>query len=373
MKKRLIFSFLMIHVSLFAMENSVDEYVIGAEVDRKEVTVGVFSVNPLRLKHEYTKPTKEISDLSQYVSGLLVDLKNEHGIVVKHACFGAPGNTNAEKNLIYDPHFVSFAIDGKAIQEATSIEHTLVVNDFECLALATERIGESAITTLHQGEPREHGMRAVVGAGNGLGTCLLIWDAETEDYMPSPLSYSFIEFNPKTELELKFAQYLQETTGCQAWGKVLGSSGGILRIYDFLDKHKQYQSEYDEIKDYLDVFGRTINYCRDYENANCIRFQIDERCKDAVTMYMKFYARLVRQVAYAQLPHNGVYITSTIAEYYPQLFTDPSFMEEYFDTQNDYLRKYLTRIPVYLVAQSQMKLYGAALYALACDRKNHVK
>lgn len=338
------------------MVDSIDEYVIGSEVDRIEVTTGIFSVtnHKLQLVHEYKMATKDITDFSKYVAALLVDLKNEHGIVIKRACFGAPGNTNAQKNLIYDPHFLSFAIDGKAIQTSTAIDQALVVNDFECVGFGTQAIDQTDIITLHQGLPRGNGMRAVVGAGNGLGTGLMIWDTAASCYMPSPLSYSFVDFCSQSELELKFARYLQITTGSQSWGKVLGASGGILRLYDFLDKHRQYQSPYVQHKHYLDVFAH----------------RYDERCKDAVALYMKLYARLVRNVVYAQLPYNGVYITSTIAEHYPELFTDASFMEEFFNTNNEYLRNYITNIPVYLVAQPKMRLYGAALYALAYDKKS---
>ncbi|MBO0155287.1 glucokinase, partial [Vibrio parahaemolyticus] len=78
--------------------------------------------------------------------------------------------------------------------------------------------------------------------------------------------------------------------------------------------------------DYLDIFARRAD---------------DLFCKDAVDMYMHLYARLVRNVAYAQLPYNGLYIVNTVAECYPELFTDPSFMQEVFNTDNQYLCDYM--------------------------------
>ena len=99
MQKILIFVFLIINSSLFSMNESIDEYVIGGEVGRIEVTTGVFSVinNKLQLIHEYKKETKNITDFTKYITSVVTDLKNEHDITIKRACFGAPGNTNAQK------------------------------------------------------------------------------------------------------------------------------------------------------------------------------------------------------------------------------------------------------------------------------------
>jgi glucokinase len=173
--------------------------------------------------------------------------------------------------------------------------------------------------------------------------------------MPSPLSYSFVDFAPESELELKLNHYLQKHTDSHSWGKVLGASGGILRIYDFLDqqKLKEYKSSAKQYEQYTDVFA----------NRNS-----DERCADAVALYMKLYVRLVRNVAYAQLPYNGLYITNTVAEKYPELFTDPLFLKEVFNTGNQYLLDYIKEIPFYLATHPKLQLYGAAQYLLVYDK-----
>lgn len=354
MKKLLLFTVFIVNVLFSAAPvptlNPAGEHVIGCDVGKIEVCTGLFAVTNGKstLLHEYKAVTSEIDDFNKYIASLVDTLKQQQNIVIKKACFAAPGNTNAQKNFIKAPH-LPFVVDGVAIAQATGIERVLVVNDFECIGFGVQAIDQASITVLHAGTPREHGTRAIVGAGAGLGSGLMLWDAQVANYMPSPLSYSFVDFCPYSKLELELAHYLQKTTGSHSWGKVLGASGGILRIHDFLNQHTSRKHKPKQYQDYLELFA---------DRANGLH------CKDAVALYMKLYARLVRNVVYAQLPYNGIYIVNTVAERFPELFTDSTFMQEYFITDNQYLQDYLKEIPVYLVTHPKLQLYGAALYAL---------
>lgn len=326
------------------------EYVLACDVGKAEINTGLFAVmngKPV-LKEEYKAVTSEVKDFTGYAASLIARIKQQQGIAVHKACFAVPGYTNDQKNFIQAPH-LPWAVDGKAIGQATGIARPLVVNDFECVGFGVQAIDQKDSIVLHQGKPREHGTRAIVGAGAGLGSGLMLWDAQIANYMPSPLSYSFVDFCPYSEFELKFSCYLQETAGSHSWGKVLGSSGGIVSLYDFLNQCKPCKAAPKKFQNYLELFEQRSH---------------DERCKEAVALYMQWYARLVRTVAYAQLPHNGVYIVNTVAQSFPELFTHPSFMQEYFKTDNQYLQDYLKEIPVYLVTHPKLQLYGAAFYAL---------
>lgn len=330
------------------------EYIIGCNVAKNEVTTGLFKVcnRKPELVCEYKIATDKIIDFAQYITPVVKDINQKYGITVKRACFAAPGNTNAQKNCIKAPH-LNFVVDGIAIQNSSSIEKALVVNDFETIGFGIQAINPKDIITLHEGKPRAQGTKVIVGAGNGLGSGLMLWDTVSQSYLPSPLSYSFVDFAPESKLELELSRYLQQHTQSHSWGKVLGASGGILRIYDFLDQQKKYQSSATQHKEYTDAFTHKND---------------DERCADAVALYMNLYARLVRNVAYAQLPYNGLYITNTVAEKFPELFTNPSFLKEMFNTGNQYLHDYLQEIPVYLATDPKLQLYGAAQYLLVYEK-----
>lgn len=334
------------------------EYIIGCNVAKNEVTTGLFKVcnRKPELVCEYKIATDKITDFTQYIAPVVNDINQKYGITVKRACFAAPGNTNAQKNYIKAPH-LNFVVDGIAIEQSTSIEKALVVNDFETIGFGIQAIDPQDIVTLHEGKPRDRGTKVIVGAGNGLGSGLMLWDNVSQSYLPSPLSYSFVDFTPESELELGLSRYLQEHTGSHSWGKVLGASGGIIQIYNYLNAYNSCsllgEFPITNYSEYLDIFAHRSD---------------DPCCADAVALYMKLYARLVRNVAYAQLPYNGLYITNTVAEKYPELFTDPSFLQEIFNTGNQYLQDYLQEIPVYLATDPKLQIYGAAQYLLVYEK-----
>jgi glucokinase len=271
------------------------------------------------------------------------------------AGFAAAGPTTASRDFIDDPH-APFAVSGSEIRKHTALKKTVVINDFEALGLGIEAIDRSQITTLLEGTPREHGTKLIIGAGSGLGSGLMLWNEKINRYLPSPLNYSFVDFSPQSELELAYNEYLKENAN-NAWGKVLGSSFGIVGIYNFL--HRPETSPY-QYADYLEIFNQRTQ---------------DPACKAATDMFMKLYLRLLRTAVYAQAPYAGLYITNSIAEQHPSLFTDPAFKTEFLNTGdlanagNAYLRNYLQQIPVYLVASPDLKLYGAAQYMVIEQKK----
>jgi glucokinase len=337
-------------------------YILACKAGRFEINAGIFAVkeNKPFLTVDFHTPAQDIAGFSAdrlgrfalYIKALLDYVQKEFSISVTQACIGAGGPTAAGRDIIDAPH-APFGVSAHEIKKHTCLEQVFVINDFETTALGIEAVDSSYIVTLLPGAPRERGTKLIIGAGAGLGSGLLLWNDKLGNYMPSPLNYSFTEFNPQSELELRYNDFLKRTSN-NAWGKVLGSSAGIVDMYNFLHEPK---SPVYQHAAYQEIFNK-----RD----------TDSSCKAAVDMYMKLYIRLMRNAMYAQASHAGLYITNTIAEQNPSLFTDSAFKVALLYTGdltnagNKYLHDYLQEIPVYLVtaAASDLALYGAAFYAI---------
>ncbi len=266
----------------------------------------------------------------------------------------SPGTVNATEKTIQHPHLPwSFdnkkGIDGNEIVDVTNIDDIILLNDFEAGAAGVLALDDAEVVTLQPGQSTDKKIKAVVGAGNGLGVGILVWDTAMEMYQPLALNYSFTEFGAHSTLELKYYDYLEKNIGINAMGKVLGSSGGILEIYKFLDQQFKYKT---------DKFVTYSNYLDIFKNRHT-----SLRCKDAVEFFMKQYIRLIRNVAYAQNPIGGVYITNAVAEQNPELFENSGFLKELIDfnpsVSNDhtkYLKGYLAKIPFYLVKNTSAQM-----------------
>ena len=333
-------------------------YILAGDAGRFEIRLGIYAVghNRPQLAKEYRIPSQDLNELSsdrtgrfaQLIKTVLDDITKDFPICITKACFGAAGPTADTRDIIDDMH-APFGVSAHEIKKHTGLKEILVINDFEVLGLGIEAIDPSEIKTIQAGKPRQRGTKLIIGAGNGLGSGLLLWNDKLKSYTPSPLNYSFVEFSPQTEQELTYNEFLKKTSN-NAWGKVLGASAGIVDMYTFL--HKPEVPLYQHAA-YQEIFDKR---------------ETDPACKQAVDMYMKLYIRLMRNAVYAQAPYAGLYITNAVAEKNPELFINPSFADEFLNTGdlsnagNKYLHDYLQQIPIYLVTSPDLKLYGAALY-----------
>ncbi len=340
------------------------EYVLACDISTLTSKVGLFDVSgdKPQLLVEYETATKNIPSLAEHIKSVLEDLSKSN-IEISVISIGSPGTVNMQQKTTEHPHLPwSFdgkkGIDGNEILKTTGIKDILLLNDFESGAAGVQALDNLEITTLQPGQIQDKKTKAVVGAGNGLGVGILVWDNALNMYKPLALNYSFTEFGAHSELELKYYNYLEKNIGINAWGKVLGGSGGIIEIYKFLDQQLKYKT---------DKFVTYSNYLDIFKNRHT-----SLRCKDAVEFFMKLYIRLIRNVAYAQNATGGLYITNTIAEQNPELFENPEFLKELIDFNpsvvNDhtkYLKGYLAKIPLYLIKNksAHTQLYGTALYA----------
>lgn len=333
-------------------------YMLACDAGRHEIRSGIFIIHrgKPQLIIEFHTPAADLQALSSdrmerfalYMKNILDHAKKESALSITQACIAAAGPTAANRDFIDDLH-APFAVSATEIKKHSCLKNVLVINDFETLALGVEAIDPSEITTLLPGAPRTQGTKLIIGAGAGLGSSLLLWNEKLQSYMPSPLNYSFTEFNPQSEEELKYNEFLKRTSN-NAWGKVLGAGAGIADIYNFLHEP---ETQLYQPADYQEIFAKR---------------EIDPACKAAVDMYMRLYIRLLRNAAYAQAPYAGLYITNDVAQKNPSLFTDPAFKATFLNTGdltnagNKYLHDYLQQIPVYLVTSPDLKLFGAALY-----------
>jgi glucokinase len=141
-----------------------------------------------------------------------------------------------------------------------------------------------------------------------------------------------------------------------SWEHVL-SGKGIKRIYDFLGTKKSYQeTEVAQI-----IANDRLNPDKISQYA-----QDDPQCRDTFSMYARFYARCAKCLALDMLALNGIYIGGGIAAKNIDIFQDEDFINEF--TRCGAHSALLKRIPIYVIADYNVSLYGAAGFQLLYDR-----
>ncbi len=328
------------------------EYIMGGNIGRYETELGIFQINENKAEHVMTLyyPTASITHFSDFMQHILEGLKNENDITITRACFGVPGNTSEDRMFIQSPH-LTFAVDGHELIEKNIIKHVLVINDFEVQAYGINALDESNLIQINKGIMRNNAPKLIIGAGAGLGSALLTQNPQQSSSTILPLGACYMDFAPQTLKELEYIAFLKKRIdeNIITWGKILGSTGGIVAAYDFVDTKKEYNSTL-ETKNADAIFTHASS---------------DEQCKDAVDFYLKLYARLIRNMAYAVLPHGGIYITNAIAIKHSSLFATPEFFEQLFGCQHPFMKAMLLDMPIFVITEPKISLYGAAYCLLS--------
>lgn len=353
------------------VEGSNNFYIIGGDISNNAVKIGAFQIqeNKPILVVRYDAQSSTIPDLYRYTKTVLDDLSDSHKIAISDACFAIPGIPKGD--LFLHPHLPwstsddaadksKLGIDKQKLLAIAGLKNVCFVNNFQAVAMGTQVIDKTQIKTLQSGQQHPTKPILVIGAGDGLGAGMLIWNGSF--YVPSPLNYSFTEFSAQSKKELAYLEYLKEKTGNLAWGKVLGSGGGIQLLYSFLDSYFMAQGA-DESRYAGEQFVDYKNYLDIFKNRN-----ESARCRDAVDMYVELYARMIRNAAYAQSSYGGVYITNAVVRENPDLFAAETFIQKIVNLTDlvldegsrKYLEGYLSELPFSLVTSPDLELAGAA-------------
>jgi len=319
--------------------------IVGVDIGGTNTDFGFFRVEnnkPVLALSVHIK-TKDVSDFTEVFSDVLGLVQTKYDISVQHACIGAPGARSAKKDWSSGGK-TKLNIYAKEVKAATGLQTVIILNDFEVIGYGVDLLDPDKLIQLNEGAPKEKAPKAIIGAGTGLGTSFLVWDTDKSHYVSVWSELGAVPFSPFDADEFAFVQRSFAQTGrAPDWNYALGGVGGIEQLYDFFsDRGNQ--------KKPGEIFEQ-------YGNSSL--------CTKVVEKYLELYARFARIATFAVLPYGGLYIAGGIAAKNPDLFKESNFLETFFDTTK-FGREWdlLKNIPIYLITDYKVSLYGAAQYLL---------
>jgi len=299
--------------------------------------------------------SQQITNFTSTVQEVLDYLRTKYGITIKNSGFAAAGVVSESKDWV-KPTNLDIVIDTKEILRETGLMCACVVNDFEIIGYGLESIALENLIKINNGKPRIHANKAILGAGTGLGKCILIWHKEVGRYIPSVSEGGHADFAPQTQQELDLVIFIKKTeqkTCNVSWEDVL-SGHGIQRIYRFFC----YKSS---------VACNTNGPHPDEIFKNRDK---DKNCHHTFVLYTIFYARCAKNFALDALALGGIYIAGGIAAKNLPLFLEPSFMKEFVNCGKQ--QELLRQVPIYVIADYNVSMHGTAAYMLLenmCNEK----
>jgi glucokinase len=258
---------------------------------------------------------------------------------------------------------VSWQVDGSAIEAAFSLP-TTVINDFTAISYGIPLLDVTdpeQITPLPRPDgtvpPPRGTVQAVVGAGTGLGVGYLVEHGGRFVTLPSEGGHA--AFAPYDDLSAEMLQFVVAGDGAVPGTELFVSGQGLTRALRFFRETGRIPA------------SSPLAAPEPEDPAAAISIAAsdgDPTAREIMALFIRNYARAASDAALHFLPEGGLFLAGGIVTKNEPLFLeDARFTSLFVRNYRRHISELLRSIPVYIVKDYAISLYGAAhaAYALA--------
>lgn len=254
------------------------------------------------------------------------------------ACIAVAGPVSEQRVRMTN---LPWQLDAGALAAHLDIAQVHLLNDFAAQAYGLDSLPASDLCTLQAGQPEAGGVRALLGAGTGLGMALLVRCAEHWQVLPS--QGGLADFAPVDEQQLALCAALQQAYG-RASQELLLCGHGLERIHGFLGGRG--------------VLLGTGPNAREISQA---AQQGEPLACASLALFARIFAACAGNLALLGLAQGGVYLSGGIAPKMLSFLQQPEVLQAFSDKPP--MRELLQRMPLHVVLNEQLGLQGAASLA----------
>jgi len=267
------------------------------------------------------------------------------------ACFAVAGPVHNARVKITN---LPWQLDSVSLAKSLDIKSVMLINDFEGVAYGIAHLDKTDFAVLQAGEEEERGNRVVLGAGTGMGQCLMTWCGD--GYVVHATEGGHADFAPRDEQEISLLNALLQTHSRVSYEDLL-SGRGLAAIYHYLctknDTGSQAHLDLAQAEDPAAVISEKAKHG-------------DPLSRSAMELFMSIYGAHAGDVALATRANGGVYVAGGIAEKNLEFMQSGEFMQAF--RHKPPMNALLERTPVRVVLNTDVGLLGAAAFALRAVR-----
>lgn len=255
---------------------------------------------------------------------------------------------------------LSWTVDASVLSQILGGVHVNLLNDLHAIASAVPYLKPDDMEDLITGEPDPNGAKGVIAPGTGLGEGFLVWDGER--YQPCPSEGGHASFGPQTSLQLELLNYMVPIFGHVSYERVC-SGIGIANLYKFLrdgkdlDEPKWLREKLVEVKDPTPIIARAA-----LENKAKI-------CTEAMELFVSILGSEAGNLALKVLATGGIYLGGGIPRRILPLLKTENFKQAFTDKGR--FTGLLFNVPVYVITDQHVGVFGAACYGLLHGNQPH--
>lgn len=245
-------------------------------------------------------------------------------------------------------------IRATALAEALGVKRASLLNDLAATANGVRFLKDEQIVTIYEGQPVDNGTLAVIAAGTGLGEAALIWQGT--DYEPLALEGGHTDLAVRNEEEIELLKFLLTVERPVNQEAVLCGSG-LFNVYRFLKSTGKYEEPAD--------LSKQIDAAGEKEKPGLVSmFGLQKKApiyEKALDIFVSMYGARAGNLAMTLMATGGVYIGGGIAPKNLEKLKDGTFINAFLD--KGFFRRFMEKMPVYVVMEQKTALIGAAQYA----------
>lgn len=296
-----------------------------------------------RLHFECVYPSARFADGASLLRQFMHDAK----MAVPPACLvlALPGPGDSRQVKLTNLNWV---LNADAIRASLGIDSVRFMNDFQAAAAGVETLGRMDSVTLNDCPVEARAVRAITGAGTGLGLAWMVCDTNGR-YHTFASEGGHVDFAPADAGQSRLLDFLRQQWGHVSWERAV-SGAGLGTIYRFC-RHEMKQN--------------TTEKADSYDGARIADLdqQGDPVASSALDMFVDLYGAWVGNVALLFQPGGGLYIAGGVAKHLRDRMQSPRFMAACRDKGR--MREVVERTPIFLITNERLGLQGAIWTAFA--------
>ena len=253
-----------------------------------------------------------------------------------------PGALHGQRTTLTN---LSWTLDATDMHRALGIATVRFINDFQASAAGVATLTAQDVVVLNPGDSQPGEVRAITGAGTGLGLAFMTADA-TGHYQSHATEGGHIDFAPANAQQARLLEFLRSEYGHASWERAVSGSA-IHDLYRFCCIELQHVLP-DEPVD-----GATLSAWADSGQATA---------QAALDLFIDLYGAWIGNVALVYQPRGGLYIAGGVAGHLQARMQSPRLMAA--ATDKGRMRGVVERTPIYLITCARLGVQGAIASAI---------
>ncbi len=277
----------------------------------------------------------EFNDFSNIIN-LYLDSSNIQ--YIQKAVFAVAG---VIKNNHVDLTNINISINSDYIKRQYGFNLKLL-NDFEAAAWGVIALKTTDIEQINGNKPVTDGIKAILGAGTGLGEAIIVPFKTGYRIIPSEGGHS--DLSSFNDIEFSLVKKIFNEFGHASMEHIL-SGNGILRIFHHLCEKNNLQYE---INDPSQITKNAF-------------FEKNDIFEETMKIFCKIYGREAGNLALKTLARGGIYIAGGIVNKICPMLIKWGFLEGFLEKGR--MKPLMNEIPVFVVKREDLGLLGCGAFS----------